>query len=180
MTGEIFNSIQPKRQNSRENTYRTIKPSGPQTLRAAGKPSWPQRGGGNPVDRLGAGVDNTLTYADQRASTGLRNTEDELIDKYDGTRIKWLRSNGNKSQFNKYVDGHVASKTSLKPWSAEKMKRMRSQTNMQTERDKAWQTRELSREQSQGRTLYGVVDGSPAKKVQGMDEEARLSKIKFY
>lgn len=51
---------------------------------------------------------------------------------------------------------------------------------METERDKAWQARELSREQSQGRTLYNVVDGSPAKKVQGTDEEARLSKIKFY
>ena len=47
-------------------------------------------------------------------------------------------------------------------------------------RDKAAETRALSRQQSQGHTLYKVVDGSPGPKVQGMNEEQRMSKIKFY
>lgn len=104
ITGEIYE--QAHRELSRQgNRKQSV-----HEMRAAGKPSWPQRGGGNPVERSGAGVDHRLTYQQQRASTGLRNAEEDLLDGPEGAKLNWLRTNANQSEYHKYVEKHEANR----------------------------------------------------------------------
>ena len=103
-TGEIYEKAQ--RELSRQSTRK----QSAHEMRAAGKPSWPHRGGGNPVERSGAGVDHRLTYQQQRASTGLRNAEEDLLDGPEGAKLNWLRTNANQSEYHKYVENHIANR----------------------------------------------------------------------
>ena len=102
ITGEIYQHTQ------RENSRISARRQSAHEMKPAGKPTWPHRGGGNPVERSGAGVDHRLTYQQQRASTGLRAAEEELLDGPEGAKISWLRSTANKSDYNKYVQTHIA------------------------------------------------------------------------